>query len=145
MLVGAVDVRHGKDLIDGELFTRLAGRVAQEHQIPIELAGRIMDQTLAFVVTSAAHPGAFLRPSRQVDTGWHTFLLDTRAYQLFCGAVTGVFIHHTPEDDPHPQSGALELTVQAMVAAGFEVDRELWDTAANCGEVGCGAGRPPPA
>ena len=35
-------------------------------------------------------------PSQVVDALWHAFILDTRAYQRFCQAAFGHFLHHSP-------------------------------------------------
>lgn len=35
-------------------------------------------------------------PSRAVDTLWHAFILDTRAYQRFCRQAFGSFLYHSP-------------------------------------------------
>jgi hypothetical protein len=35
-------------------------------------------------------------PSKVVDTAWHEFILDTRAYARWCKAAFGHFLHHHP-------------------------------------------------
>lgn len=37
-------------------------------------------------------------PSQVVDFAWHTFILHTRAYQLWCDAAFGKMLHHTPAE-----------------------------------------------
>lgn len=41
-------------------------------------------------------PDAVTMPSRLVDVCWHTFIIDTRAYQQFCQDIFGRFLHHQP-------------------------------------------------
>lgn len=120
-------IRHGRDLIDEALFARLTARVADDHPKHADLAGRIVDQALAFLATSADSATA-LSPSHLVDIGWHTFVLHTREYAQFCARLAGRFIHHVPE---HPSDwGISVLPVSAMLPAieraGFHIDRDLW-------------------
>lgn len=37
-------------------------------------------------------------PSKVVDAAWHEFILDTRAYQIFCDQAFDRFLHHTPAE-----------------------------------------------
>lgn len=37
-------------------------------------------------------------PSQVVDFAWHSFILHTRAYQLWCDAAFGKMLHHTPAE-----------------------------------------------
>lgn len=138
----------GRALVTPELFERLVARlVADGHEPP--LAVRVMDQALAFLGTSAKHRGEPLSPSRNVDPGWHVFILHTRNYREFCRRVAGRFIDHVPTDDSRAGSGepalALRRTVAAMRRAGYFVDDELWLADAKC--TGCHNGchdDPPP-
>ncbi|GGK17851.1 hypothetical protein GCM10010124_08020 [Pilimelia terevasa] len=65
---------------------------------------------------------------RLVDLGWHTFLLDTMAYHVFCQRVASRFIHHVPDTDGDARV-SVSRTAQVIAAAGWQVDRELWDCA----------------
>ncbi|MQA64017.1 MAG: hypothetical protein GEU86_21700 [Actinophytocola sp.] len=135
----------GRSVISEELFSRLIRHLMRDEGIDRGRAERIIDQAVAFVVTSGKYPHAFLRPSKQVDTGWHTMILHTLDYRQFCVNVVGRFVDHIPTEDEGDNNGSkhTERTVAAMQEVGFYVDPELWDGAANCGETGCGAGRPP--
>jgi hypothetical protein len=37
-------------------------------------------------------------PSKVVDSMWHSFILDTRAYQNWCRIAFGKLLHHTPAE-----------------------------------------------
>ncbi|WP_374201838.1 hypothetical protein [Actinokineospora sp. PR83] len=134
----------GRDLIDGELFERLVGRVVADTGVDREMAKRVVDQSLAFLAASARHVGEPLSPSAEVDPGWHAFLLYTREYTEFCHRIAGRFIHHVPEDTPGSVStgsgGRVSRTLAAIEAAGYVVDRELWfsdtDRCGSCHEEG---------
>ncbi|ONH30819.1 glycine-rich domain-containing protein [Pseudofrankia asymbiotica] len=119
--------RSGRDLVDDALFARLTTRIVADHPEYADLAERIVDQTLAFLATSAGSATP-MSPSHLVDIGWHTFVLHTREYAQFCARVAGRLIHHVPE---HPSEwGITVLTVSRMLPAieraGFYVDRALW-------------------
>ncbi|MGK5677604.1 glycine-rich domain-containing protein [Actinoplanes sp. URMC 104] len=132
--------RTGRSLIPEALFDRLTARIAAEHpDLDAAMPTRIVDQALAFLgtVATATRP---LGPSDLVDIGWHTFILYTEEYAEFCQRIAGRFIHHVP-DDQEPSGGTpptipastLADTVDAIAAAGFAVDEELWPCAAgNC-------------
>lgn len=132
----------GRSLVEPGLFDRLTQRVVRDDGLDHDTAARVVDQALAFLATLPRHPA--LRPSRLVDLGWHAFLLHTREYAEFCDRIAGRFLHHEPDDDAtsveHTSLAEIRL---AIIDAGYVVDPEMWAHPANCGEVGCGAGRPP--
>ncbi|ONH31502.1 hypothetical protein BL253_09210 [Pseudofrankia asymbiotica] len=136
--------RRGRDLLDDALFTRLAARVAYDRPEHSDLAERIVDQAIAFVVTCAARGPRGLVPSPLVDIGWHTFILPTRDYATFCARVAGRFIHHVPCDptDAGRPRGGQVATIAAIETAGFLVDPDLWaatDKKRQCDPDDCGA------
>ncbi|MFJ6386463.1 glycine-rich domain-containing protein [Streptomyces sp. NPDC091972] len=130
-------------LIDPEVMNRLVRRVTTDHpEIDEDTARRIVGQAAAFIATSGTMPGRSLVPSELVDYGWHAFILHTVDYAAFCQKVVGRFVHHVPTDeDEQVQGGAAaarERTVNAIQAAGYTVDAELWHSAADCNQ--CHAG-----
>jgi hypothetical protein len=138
----------GRSLVSAALFARLVDRIVAEVGLDHARATRVMDQALAFLATCAKSTTC-LAPSKQVDRGWHAFILHTREYAAFCERVAGRFIHHDPADETGNAEGqgdaapTATATATAIRAAGYTVDDEMWDSAAACGETGCGAGRPP--
>lgn len=141
----------GRSLVSDALFERLVARIVADELVDRQMAERIMDQALAFLMACATNPHASLSPSRLTDIGWHAFILHTREYAAFCDRVAGYFIHHTPDDDKatssERSSQTLARSVAAIRAAGFVVDADLWLTPdtpeVNCSNSGCGAGPPP--
>ncbi|WP_185094936.1 hypothetical protein [Streptomyces sp. PanSC19] len=105
------------------------------------LAERIVGQTVAFLIagTRTEEP---LSPSEHVDQGWHAFLLRTQAYQEFCDRHAGRFIHHHPGVPDATETGGPEVarnrTLDAIRAAGFEVDQELWPQVVDCSQCHSG-------
>ena len=131
-------------LIHGNLLDRLVRRIADEHHTTSEHARRIMRQTIGFLAACALNPDAGLSPSREVDKGWHAFMLYTREYATFCDRVAGTYIHHAPDDPAdadteRPASERIGATVAAMRAAGLPVDPALWLPGSDCSQcyAGC--------
>jgi hypothetical protein len=94
-----------------------------------ETAGRIVEQGLAFVATSARFPDAPLAPSPVVDEGWHALILHTALYAELCDKL-GKFVHHYPQR-PEPSGydpRITEYTVTTMADAGYPADMELWQS-----------------
>ncbi|MEU2678602.1 hypothetical protein ABZ638_17130 [Streptomyces sp. NPDC007107] len=133
-------------LVNPEMMDRLAGRITKDHpETDLPTARRIIGQAAAFLAASAALPRAELAPSKAVDIGWHTWILHTVDYAAFCDRVAGRFIHHVPTPDDESIEGgpesARQRTLDAMTAAGFRIDRDLWPDAAMMGECSqCHAG-----
>jgi hypothetical protein len=137
-------------------FARVAQLVARDNEgITIELAERITDEAIKYVVTAAAHSGdKGLRPSKIVDLGWHALILHTEMYAALC-AHAGRFVHHRPESQETLRWSATTMaeTVAAIQAAGYSIDGELWgDTSAmswgdcmhsECTSGGSGCAAPP--
>lgn len=126
-----------KGLISGQLWDRLVDRIVKDESVERPLAERIMDQALGFLRLVSIDPTTSYSPSPLVDIGWHTFILYTREYALFCDRVAGFFIHHAPSDIPGKDygTGRAISTVEALRRHGLTVDEMLWDGAANC--TGC--------
>ncbi|MEW1722242.1 hypothetical protein [Streptomyces sp. NPDC093109] len=93
-----------------------------------ELAGRIVEQALAFVATAAAFRDARIAPSPVVDEGWHALILHTLLYADLCARLGGDFVHHYPQR-PEPSGylqGVTEDTLATITEAGYTPDLELW-------------------
>ncbi|MTD55714.1 glycine-rich domain-containing protein [Amycolatopsis pithecellobii] len=122
--------RPSHSLINAELFDRLVDRIVRDEDMTRPLATRVMDQALAFLAACARDHGEPLAPSPLVDIGWHTFLLHTRAYALFCQDVAGRFLHHEPTEPATLDRGEISetrrRTLAAIEAAGYSVDLDLW-------------------
>ncbi|MEU9015375.1 hypothetical protein AB0D12_37805 [Streptomyces sp. NPDC048479] len=134
------------ELVGSEMRERLAARIVKDHpEIDHATARRIIGQTATFLAAGAQRPGAELSPSKLVDIGWHTWILHTVDYAVFCEQIAGRFIHHVPTPDGEEIEGgpevARERTLAAITAAGFAIDHELWPAAAKMGDCSqCHAG-----
>jgi hypothetical protein len=144
----AQPTRHDPEtLVPAALFAKLVARVERDAKVDRERAERIMRQALAFLLACARNPETPLSPSREVDHGWHAFILHTREYADFCTRVAGQFIHHAPEDpgaDRARAAARTEMTADVIRRTGLPVDEELWSIgqgacSANC-EKCCSGG-----
>ena len=118
-----------KHLISEQLWTRLVNRIVKDESVEPAMAERIVDQALGFLLLCATKEGnQSYSPSEMVDTGWHTFILYTREYAEFCQRIASRFIHHSPTDEVGVNygTGNIARTAAAMMAAGIQVDEELW-------------------
>ena len=61
----------------------------------LQLVARALRQF--FLVHSRAGSQLVSMPSKAVDALWHVFILDTKAYSLFCRQAFGAYLHHIPE------------------------------------------------
>ncbi|MEU7527715.1 hypothetical protein AB0A74_18430 [Saccharothrix sp. NPDC042600] len=153
MMLSTLSNAPGHGLISPELHNRLVRQLISEHAgMTGDEAVRIVNATVAFLKVCADSPEGHYRPSRRVDLGWHQFILNTVDYAEFCERVAGRFLHHVPEAFAPPRATpadtakTLAPTVEAMRAAGFEVDPALWATGSgkctqcHAGCTNCGQG-----
>ena len=123
--------------ISTEMRHRLRLQLTHEHSIGVTEADRIITDTISFLTVCAANPHEQFRPSKQVDLGWHQFILNTHDYAEFCDRIAGRFIHHVPDEFAAPERRAtadvLAPTVEAIKAAGLPFHAELW----TAGEGSC--------
>lgn len=142
-------LRAGRTLISETLFNRLSRYIADDKMIDLLAAEAVMSDALSFLAACAVNHETPLSPSAPVDIGWHAFILYTRDYAEFCERVAGRFIHHVPTDGEKVTNGVsltrINQTMQAVKAAGFAIDADLWLTDGRCSQCkdGC-ADDPPP-
>lgn len=132
-----------RTLLTSALTDRLAARMMTDHPgIDLPFAQRVVGQTAVFLAACAVNAGKPLSPSATVDLGWHTFILHTHEYAAFCRRVAGRFLHHVPNDpsegEPGTAAATRQRTLNAIAAAGYAVDLELWPEVADCSQ--CHAG-----
>lgn len=121
-------VAEARDLITPEEFAGVASTVQRNNPgMELHRAEEITAEALKFVAACAASPTSGLKPSRTVDEGWHALILHTVVYARLCKKV-GLFIHHVPEapDVTRHDPDALTRTMNAITAAGYDVDVTLW-------------------
>ncbi|MFJ9771947.1 glycine-rich domain-containing protein [Kitasatospora sp. NPDC101157] len=117
-----------RSLITPEEFIGVASTVQRNNPgMALDTAEEITAEALKFVAACAASPTSGLKPSRTVDEGWHALILHTVVYARLCKRL-GLFVHHVPEppDVTRHDPGALARTMDAITAAGYEVNASLW-------------------
>ena len=84
-------VHPAMDYCNEEIVLRLADGYGWSH----EEASAIFEETKSFLVKCATISGKHV-PTKREDAGWHTFLLSTKDYRVFCKRYFGRFIDHVP-------------------------------------------------
>ncbi|MCQ4044987.1 glycine-rich domain-containing protein [Streptantibioticus rubrisoli] len=138
---------NARTLLSAELWDSLVEDVRRKHpEMSESLADRGVGQMVGFLVAST-RTHLPLSPSKLVDDFWHAFILRTQPYAEFCEHVAGRFIHHNPELTSRIGQGSSEIqlrqTLEAITAAGFAVDPELWPVAAKCTQCHAGCSNSP--
>ncbi|MFJ3834426.1 glycine-rich domain-containing protein [Streptomyces sp. NPDC090054] len=114
-------------LSDAQFSAVLATVLDNNPGMDISMGSRIVVEALKFVA-AGARTSVGIAPSRVVDEGWHALILHTALYQDLCARLGGAFVHHYPE---RPDTGRYdhaihERTADAIRAAGYEPDHQLW-------------------
>ncbi|MCW2890367.1 MAG: hypothetical protein JWL58_7229 [Streptosporangiaceae bacterium] len=142
----ATAVKDPRELVNPETWEKVTRHIAKKREVTQVYAERMFGQVLVFLKayadTRKAKSRAMLLPDGAgyrvvpdvtVDPGWHDFLEHTEDYAAFCLDIAGGFIHHRPVLTEEMRSGhALEHTLPALHATGYEVDLEFWSTATSC-------------
>ena len=124
-----VQLRDPRSCVSPDVWEREVRLIMRDHTMNREMAERTFGQTLAYLVTSAENPGMPMGPTPAVDKGVHSFVLDTPRYWDFCMQHAGSYLHHVPHlpEERASQPKVLHGTIQAIRAAGFPLDVQLWD------------------
>jgi hypothetical protein len=87
-------------------------RISREHQMPMEAAASVFRDTVRFLYLAGATDARHIAPTKNIDKGWHAFLMFTRDYADFCQTYFGRFIHHEPRrrGDAAPKVNHLAVT-----------------------------------
>jgi hypothetical protein len=102
----------------------------------------LFEETKRFLFLCGTLPGKW-SPTKQIDEGWHNFILFTKDYAEFCQTHFGRFIHHNPrrivKRDTDGASPA-ETHDAARDLFGTELSEHWSPTLANtveCSKSGC--------
>lgn len=95
-------------------------RIAREHHMDPVQAASIFRDTLRFLYLAGATDAKHIAPTKNIDIGWHAFLMFTRDYAEFCMTNFGKFIHHAPR-----RRGDAPATINAL-AVTFELARKVF-------------------
>ena len=87
-------------------------RIARDNQFTTEEAESVFRDTIRFLYLAGATDAKHIAPTKNIDKGWHSFLMFTRDYAELCRAYFGRFIHHEPRrpGDAPPEVNNLAIT-----------------------------------
>lgn len=72
-------------------------RFRKDHDIPSSLAAEYETELKRFFALCALNPTKFYGMAGAVDDLWHTFILHSVEYRLFCDKYVGGFLDHYPD------------------------------------------------
>lgn len=127
--------RSVRDAVSDSLWEKQVQLLIRDYPYDSVMAARVLGQSYAYLITAMAHRGEALglAPSKLVDIGVHTIILDTVAYAELCDRYNdGHFLHHVP-DVAMKNDGSVMKTAHIIAADGWDVDLPLWQDAAGCG------------
>ncbi|TQO30004.1 hypothetical protein FHX79_111821 [Streptomyces cavourensis] len=127
--------RPAREVVPPGLWDKQVGLLMRDHPYDSLMAARVLGQGYAYLLTAMRHQGEALglAPSKLVDIGVHTIVLDTVAYAELCERFNdGRFLHHVPEVEMK-NDGSVVRTARVVATDGWEVDLPLWVDAAGCG------------
>lgn len=122
---------------------------ASENGLPYEEAEKHFEECIKFLYICTLTDQS-LSPSKDLDKIWHTFILFTKDYQLFCHNYLGKFIHHVPDAEVTEESKTKnqEAFNYAFILAEATFKNDLyypvWKPvnkmviAGDCSEASCG-------
>ncbi|MFC5800277.1 hypothetical protein [Streptomyces formicae] len=121
----------GSDGVD--LFEREIRLMMRDNVMVRNMAERILDNAVAYLITAMERPDVHLGVGKLVDIGVHQVILDTPVYFAFCDVYNGGrYKHHAPLIQRR-SDGLCLRTADVIRANGFDADEELWDMdGANC-------------
>jgi hypothetical protein len=128
-------IRSVREVVPDDLWDKQVGLLVRDYPYDSVMAARVLGQGYAYLLTAMNHrgEGLGLAPSKLVDVGVHTVILDTVAYAELCDRFNGGhFLHHVPEVDMK-DDGSVLRTAAVVAADGWEIDLPLWADAAGCG------------
>ncbi|GAA4806258.1 hypothetical protein [Streptomyces ziwulingensis] len=128
-------IRSVREAVPADLWDKQVGLLIRDCPYDSVMAARVLGQGYAYLLTAMHHRGERLglAPSKLVDIGVHTIILDTVAYAELCERFNGgIFLHHVP-DAEMKDDGSVMRTADLIASDGWEVDLPLWEDAAKCG------------
>ncbi|MFF2216854.1 glycine-rich domain-containing protein [Streptomyces antibioticus] len=113
-------VRCARDVVSADLWDKQVGLLMGDYPYDSVMAARVLGQGYAYLLTAMNHRGESLgpAPSKLVDIGVHTIILDTVAYAELCEKFNdSVFLHHVPKADMK-NDGSVIKTAHIVAADG---------------------------
>ncbi|MCX4509462.1 hypothetical protein OHA27_03920 [Streptomyces sp. NBC_01619] len=109
-----------------DLYGREIRLIMRDNVTVQNMAERILDNAVAYLITAMERPDLHLGVGRIVDIGVHQIILDTPVYFAFCHVYnSGRYKHHAPLIQRR-NDGLCLRTADVIRANGFAADEELW-------------------
>ncbi|WP_406448857.1 hypothetical protein OH768_00555 [Streptomyces sp. NBC_01622] len=127
--------RSAREVVPDDLWDKQVALLVRDYPYDSIMAARVLGQGYAYLLTAMNHRGESLglAPSKLVDVGVHTIILDTVAYSELCDRFNGGhFLHHVPKAEMK-NDGSVMKTATVIASNGWDVDLSLWTDAAECG------------
>ncbi|MEU9405145.1 hypothetical protein AB0E08_05460 [Streptomyces sp. NPDC048281] len=124
-----------REVVPDDLWDKQVALLVRDYPYDSIMAARVLGQGYAYLLTAMNHRGESLglAPSKLVDVGVHTIILDTVAYAELCAHFNdGHFLHHVPKVEMK-NDGSVMKTAATIASDGWDVDLPLWTDAAECG------------
>lgn len=100
----------------------VVARLRKEFGMSEDEASELFEDTKLFLCLSLTGDSC-LSPTAKIDDGWHTFLLFTKDYALFCRDYLGHFVHHVPFGPDHMRSESdTQINIRELAASQFGIE-----------------------
>lgn len=102
----------------------------------------IVDEFCKFMALAAHSSNPIAMTSKVIDELWHTLIIFTAQYEVFCKKFIGRFLHHSPSTDQSPVGVRDVQNFQQMYETTFGLIPDIWEIekAKLCGGYGCTGG-----
>jgi hypothetical protein len=108
----------------------IIARYQEEYKASPEEAAEIFQEWLKYMYLCKLHivknitsfQCAIYADIKKIDDMWHTFILFTREYDLFCQKYIGHFVHHAPNIDHEEKTSEAELRQELTEYFNFIYD-----------------------
>ena len=127
--------RSAREVVPTELWNKQVGLLVRDHPYDSTMAGRVLDQGYAYLLTAMKHrcESLELTPSTLVGIGVQTITLDALSYADLCDRFNGGhLLHHVPKAE-RKYDGSVTRTATVIASDGWAVDLPLWTDAGECG------------
>jgi hypothetical protein len=103
-------------------------KFCDEHSLDIVLGREYFQEVKKFLYL-CANTSDRLAPSAELDKIWHTFILFTKDYRLYCQKFLGKFIDHVPEVRKEPsevKENCLQNTISHYENVFGVLNNQVW-------------------
>lgn len=119
-------------------------RFAKEQNESLETGKAVWREMLKFLYV-ASQTDDPCSPSPIVDKMWHTFIIYTKPYKVFCEGYLGKFIHHFPKKASDSTATMYQNTLKRIEKEFGELPKDIWSekqhgsSAESCCHNDCGS------